>query len=479
LSPRTPASGAAVSAGLPALKAQRLVDLVALRVAPAVAGGLIAWSHLNSLGEGVIVMAAILAAGALVERARLPLHLIPAARVLLAAAAPALGVVAAWAFCGLAGNQDALADFVPAIAGAWLLLTLGAWVKVRASERLDARVAVIGSAGFARDLSTELAAADVGGYSVVGWIGPEAPHAGEASIGRLASPDELRDAVLRYGIDLLVVAPPDSPAGISEHESYEVAASACLDLRVRVIGANQLYEELLGHVPLGTIDAAWFRYIMHPRFRTTPGALGRAFDLVAGGLMAAVAAPIVLAAMIAIKLGDGGPILYRQRRLGEHGDAFDIIKLRTMRVDAESDGAPQWSRSDDARVTGVGRLLRRTHVDELPQLWNVLRGQMTLVGPRPERPEIVVELERRFNHYNRRSLVKPGLTGWAQVRCGYAGSESGTAWKLCHDLFYIKHRSFLGDLLILVQTMFEATRDAHRALRAPKRRFILEEQRGA
>jgi lipopolysaccharide/colanic/teichoic acid biosynthesis glycosyltransferase len=102
---------------------------------------------------------------------------------------------------------------------------------------------------------------------------------------------------------------------------------------------------------------------------------------------------------------------------------------------------------------------------------------MTLVGPRPERPEIVAGLERQFAHYNRRHLVKPGLTGWAQVRCGYAGSESGTAWKLCHDLYYVKHRSLLGDALILTQTAFEAGRDAHRALRAPRERFILGDQR--
>ena len=127
------------------------------------------------------------------------------------------------------------------------------------------------------------------------------------------------------------------------------------------------------------------------------------------------------------------------------------------------------------RVTRLGRFLRRTHIDELPQLWCVLRGDMTLVGPRPERPEICAELENRFPHYVRRHLVKPGITGWAQLRCGYAGSELGTAWKLCHDLFYIKRRSILADSLIIVETAFQAGRDAHRALRAPRQRFIVGE----
>jgi exopolysaccharide biosynthesis polyprenyl glycosylphosphotransferase len=479
MSPRTPATRASLSAGIPALKAQRLVDLFALRIAPAFAGALIAWSHFGSVGAAAIVLGSLVAAGGIVERSRVPLHLISGARVVLAASGPVLGGAFAWLVCLAAGDPVPLGDFVPIVIGAWLLLALGAWVKVRASEHMDARVAVIGSAGFARDLATELAAADVGGYSVVGWIGQDAPQAGNASIARLSASTDLREAVLRYGIDLLVVAPPESARAESEHESYERAAGACLDLPVRMINANQLYEELLGHVPLGTIDATWFRYIMHPRFTTTPGALGRAFDVVLGSLMSIVAAPILVIAAIAIKVEDGGPIFYRQRRLGEHGQPFEIIKLRSMRKDAESDGGARWSWSEDDRITAVGRVLRRTHVDELPQLWNVLRGQMTLVGPRPERPEMAVDLEQRFRHYSRRSLVKPGLTGWAQVRCGYAGSESGTAWKLCHDLFYVKHRSFLADVLILIQTAFEATKDAHRALRAPRRRFIVREQRGS
>ena len=128
-----------------------------------------------------------------------------------------------------------------------------------------------------------------------------------------------------------------------------------------------------------------------------------------------------------------------------------MLKIRTMRTDAEADG-PQWSVGDDGRITRVGRILRRTHIDELAQLWNVVRGDMTLVGPRPERPEFVSQIERQFPHYTRRHLVKPGIAGWAQLRCGYAGSDLGTAWKLCHDLYYVKHRSVMLDLLILGET---------------------------
>jgi lipopolysaccharide/colanic/teichoic acid biosynthesis glycosyltransferase len=223
------------------------------------------------------------------------------------------------------------------------------------------------------------------------------------------------------------------------------------------------------------IDSAWYRYIMHPRFRASGPRSKRVFDLAVGGLIALLFLPIAAIAALAIKIFDGGPVLYRQRRLGELGEEFEILKLRTMRTDAEAEG-PQWATPDDLRVTRVGRILRRTHIDEVPQLWNVLRGEMTLVGPRPERPEIVAELERRFSHYTRRHLVKPGITGWAALRCGYAGSDIGTAWKLCHDLFYIKRRSMLADALILAETGVEVFRDAHRALRAPDERFLLGEE---
>ena len=170
-------------------------------------------------------------------------------------------------------------------------------------------------------------------------------------------------------------------------------------------------------------------------------------------------------------------MFYRQTRVGERGREFQILKLRTMRIDAQAEGA-QWSGAGDARVTGVGKVLRRLHIDELPQIINVLRGEMTLVGPRPEQPQITAELETRFPHYSRRLLVKPGVTGWAQVRCGYAGSELGTAWKLCHDLFYLKHRSTLIDLLIMLETLVIAARDSHRPMRAPQPSFLLRNGEG-
>jgi lipopolysaccharide/colanic/teichoic acid biosynthesis glycosyltransferase len=381
-----------------------------------------------------------------------------------------------------AGQHMVLADLKAPVAGAWLIMGLGAWVTARFDDTRRARVAVVGSPGFAIDLAEELEAAGIRAYEVVGWFGRQVPAANtpgasaDSHFDHLGDLDEVRSAVIGRQIELLVCERVDHPhvddGATPDRDPYALIADSCLDLPVRMIEANQLYEELLGHVPLGTTDAAWFRYIMHPRFHPTSPLWKRCFDLVNTAWMALVVLPVVSIAAVAIKLTEGGPAFYRQRRVGERGREFEIIKLRTMVPDAEVAG-PQWSEAGDQRVTRLGRFLRRTHFDELPQLWCVLRGDMTLVGPRPERPEICAELENRFPHYVRRHLVKPGITGWAQLRCGYAGSELGTAWKLCHDLFYIKRRSILADWLIIVETIFEAGRDAHRALRAPGRRFIV------
>ncbi|MDX6582305.1 MAG: hypothetical protein QOI10_1489 [Solirubrobacterales bacterium] len=461
--------------GLRALEAQRLIDVFALRLAPSLAAGLIAYSHMGQLGEGLIVFFCVLVATQSIERTELPLHLMPASRILLGLAAPLVGSGAAWLIGLAAGQSYSLTEYEAVVLGAWLVMALGAWIKARASEGLRARVAVIGPRQFAADFVAELEAANLRTYEIVGWISPQGPaeYRRLRWLGPLA---DIREAVVDERIDLLVCGPgAGDAAGARVEDVCASAAEECLDLPVRLIAANQLYEESFGHVPVGMIDAAWYRYIMHPRFRASGPHSKRIFDLVVGTLIALCFLPILAIAALAIKIADGGPVFYRQRRLGELGEEFEIVKLRTMQTDAESDG-PQWAEADDLRVTGIGRILRRTHIDEVPQLWNVLRGDMTLVGPRPERPEMVGALERRFSHYTRRHLVKPGIAGWAALRCGYAGSDIGTAWKLCHDLFYIKRRSILADALILAETGVEVFRDAHRALRAPDERFLLGEE---
>jgi len=154
-----------------------------------------------------------------------------------------------------------------------------------------------------------------------------------------------------------------------------------------------------------------------------------------------------------ILLDSGRPIFFHQKRMGQGGRTYRVVKLRTMRQDAEADGQAHWAEAGDPRTTRVGRLLRRTHLDEFPQFWNVLRGDMSLVGPRPERPELVAELEKKIPFYRARLLVKPGVTGWAQVNYGKGASVEGSAEKLEFDLYYIKHRSLWMDLWILLRTV--------------------------
>ena len=144
-------------------------------------------------------------------------------------------------------------------------------------------------------------------------------------------------------------------------------------------------------------------------------------------------------------------MIFAQQRIGERGRPFRLYKLRTMRVGSGDETI--WAQENDPRATLVGRFLRRSHIDELPQLWNVLRGDMSLVGPRPEQLGFVARLEATLPFYQRRHLIRPGLTGWAQVRCGYAGSDAGAAWKLCNDLYYVKYRSLRLDLLVLIETV--------------------------
>jgi lipopolysaccharide/colanic/teichoic acid biosynthesis glycosyltransferase len=189
------------------------------------------------------------------------------------------------------------------------------------------------------------------------------------------------------------------------------------------------------------------------RFRDTSPLAKRCLDVTVAGVLAVAGLAVAPFLALAVLADGGPPLLYRQRRLGRAGRAFQITKFRTMTTDAESDGAAKWSTPDDPRVTRVGRLLRRARLDELPNLWSVLRGDMSMVGPRPERPEFVEQLERDVPFYRARLIVRPGLTGWAQVNVPYGDSVRDATLKLEYDLYYIKHQSIWFDALILLRTV--------------------------
>jgi exopolysaccharide biosynthesis polyprenyl glycosylphosphotransferase len=179
----------------------------------------------------------------------------------------------------------------------------------------------------------------------------------------------------------------------------------------------------------------------------------RFFDLAAASLLLLVAWPVMLLVALCVRMESGSPVLYRQTRVGENGRRFELAKFRSMRVDAEPDGVARWASRDDDRSTRVGRFIRHSRLDELPQLFNVLRGEMSFVGPRPERPPFVDLLSRKIRYYNVRHCVKPGLTGWAQLRYPYGASIRDAEEKLTYDLFYVKNHGLVFDLMILLQTV--------------------------
>jgi exopolysaccharide biosynthesis polyprenyl glycosylphosphotransferase len=311
------------------------------------------------------------------------------------------------------------------------------------------RVGVVGSAATTADLRAELAAQSGRSVTVVGHIAvARSPlssprEAREAPIGVLG---ELANTVISRRLDLLLVS-----STVPRMSFFNEMEATCSHLEVRVLELSAFYEHSFGHVPLRAINAAWFQWVMHPRYSSRAPASKRLLDLVIASLVSVLAVPLIAILALLVKLG-GGPAFYRQTRIGEGGEPFQIIKLRSMQV-APADTPARWSAADDERVTKIGRLMRRTHLDELPQLLNVVKGEMSIVGPRPEQPSFVEALEESVPFYSRRHVVRPGISGWAQVGCGYAGSHEGTLWKLSHDLYYLKHRSVTFDLLILGETL--------------------------
>lgn len=221
-----------------------------------------------------------------------------------------------------------------------------------------------------------------------------------------------------------------------------------------IVRMPKVYEELMNRVPILLLEANWILRSFVDELRVSGFyLLGKRLMDILGGLVGTLIMALLLPFIaVATLLDDGWPIFYAQTRLGRGGSSYRIIKFRTMRRDAEADGTPRWAREDDERATRVGRFLRKTHIDELPQFINVLRGEMSLVGPRAERPELVEYFQRHIPFYRARLLVKPGITGWAQINYGYASSIDETIVKLEYDLYYIKHRSLMMDLVVLLRT---------------------------
>jgi lipopolysaccharide/colanic/teichoic acid biosynthesis glycosyltransferase len=454
-----------------ASQAQRMFGRVVYQLAPGTVGGAICAVRTEDPTLGFLVFLAMVGACTLMWPARSALRLMPMARVVVRFLLPTVGL-GLMLLPGLV--QPWPLDFdtaLPSLLGAWLITAFGTWIEASFDAERPIRTAVIGSSSLAKKLAAEMRQMKVRDYVVVGYVWPDQDFEPDVDpdhvLPWLGELEEMRDVVQIFGIDLIVVG-PDSP----RLQVFEQTANACLDLPVRMMEASALYEDVLGHVPIGQINSAWFQCIMHPRYSPTSPFSKRLLDVTIAVVLGLLTLPLLPLAALLIWLPDRGPVFYRQPRVGEQGREFQIFKLRTMRTDAfELAGlVPK-----EELITRLGRILRKTHLDELPQLWNVLKGDMTLVGPRPEQPQLVEGLAKVVPYYERRSLVKPGVTGWAQVRCGYAGTQVGTAWKICHDLYYVKRRSLLFDILIMIQTLQGLGEMADTELEAPSEDFILGE----
>ncbi len=319
------------------------------------------------------------------------------------------------------------------------------------SDAIKRRVLVLG-AGQSAALIPQLLRrrSDRRGFALVGHV-PVPDETCAVPHETLVSLDgPLHDYATREQIDEILVAVEERRGRLPMEELFR-----CRQHGIAVTNMASFFESESGQVPLALTDTSWL--VFSGGFLASPArrASKRALDLIAGCAVLALGWPLMLLTAFAIRLesGRGQPVLYWQERVGQHGKVFRLVKFRSMRTDAESDGCARWACRNDARVTRVGRFIRKTRLDELPQLWNVLRGEMSFIGPRPERPDFVQMLAAKIRYYDARHCVKPGLTGWAQLLYPYGASEHDAAQKLKYDLFYIKNQNMVLDLLILLQTV--------------------------
>ena len=336
-----------------------------------------------------------------------------------------------------------------AIAVLFGLTTRAVFGRVIDEDLFKRRVLVFGAGRRAACLSELRRRADTRGFRLVGFVaadGDEVTVAGERLVAR---PPDLLQWSLRNRIDEIVVAMDDRRLAFPAHELLE-----CRLAGLSVVELSSFLERETGKLRLAVSSPS--NLIFSEGFGESAWKEGlvRGVDILVSLGILALALPLMLVTALAILVEDGwrAPVLYRQRRVGRYGEPFDVLKFRSMRVDAEQSGAV-WAAPDDPRNTRVGRCIRKTHIDELPQLVNVLRGEMSLVGPRPERPEFVEQFDKKIPYYRGRQAVRPGITGWAQLCYPYGANEEDALEKLQYDLYYVKNRSLLFNLAVILQTV--------------------------
>lgn len=341
--------------------------------------------------------------------------------------------------------------FVLALVAALIVMLIHRVYVTHAAPRalMRQRVLIYGSGARAKQVGRALKTSDPNVDLVGYYTGPNESADEVSAWGLLSSEKSLTDVVREQRVDEIVVA-------LSERRGGSMPLRELLDCKlqgVRVLDIATHFEKTLGQIRRDSVSAGWLIFgdgFEQGLVRTT---VKRLFDMVCATLLILLSLPIMLVTGILILIESGGPVLYLQERVGLNGRLFSVVKFRSMRTDAEKDGKPRWASASDDRVTRVGRVIRKLRIDELPQLFSVLGGDMSLVGPRPERPYFVDRLTQELPYYAVRQSVKPGVTGWAQVRYHYGASVEDSAEKLQYDLYYVKNHSLFLDLVVLFETI--------------------------
>ncbi len=311
------------------------------------------------------------------------------------------------------------------------------------------RVLVYGAGARARLVGRTLKNSDPNVDLVGYYAGPNEDAAEVSGWAILSAEKSLTDIVMEERVDEIVVA-------LSERRGGSMPLRELLDCKlhgVRVVDIATHFEKTMGQIRRDSVSAGWLIFGDGFEQGLTRTMVKRIFDIACATLLILLTLPVMLVTGILILLESAGPILYLQERVGLNGRLFNVVKFRSMRTDAERDGTPRWATATDDRVTRVGRMIRKLRIDELPQLFSVLGGDMSLVGPRPERPYFVDKLTQELPYYAVRQSVKPGVTGWAQVRYHYGASVEDSAEKLQYDLYYVKNHTLFLDLVVLFETV--------------------------
>jgi sugar transferase (PEP-CTERM system associated) len=347
----------------------------------------------------------------------------------------------------LVGRGAFLLSFGLALLG--ILLSRALFIRWARAGALKTRALVIGTGSRAAHIEALLAKrGPASNVQVLGYLPMGGSHHFVDRERILDTGETLPDLAERLQIGELILAVRDRRSGGMPVQDL----LKCKLRGIRILELSSFFERENGHLQLDSMNASWMILAEGFHQGIVRDTVKRLFDLLVSAAMLVVCLPIMALAALFIKLESPGPVLYRQERVGQGGRNFTILKFRSMCVDAEKDGKPRWAGQNDSRVTLTGRCIRRTRIDELPQIFNVFFGDMSFVGPRPERPYFVQDLTQKIPYYGVRHTVKPGITGWAQVRYPYGATDEDAMHKLQYDLYYVKNHSLFLDLMILFQT---------------------------